>query len=287
MLVLARLSAVIGALVVWLSPAWLQARSPDDAHQGKLSIITYNVAGLPEGISRSRPIANLPRIGELLNRYDLAVVQEDFAYPTALRQNLRLPFGSAPFVRGERLDFGDGLSQFTRLPLLETERTPWSRCNGITEAYFDCLTPKGFMRARVELLPGTPVDVYDLHMDAGWAAGDREARAAQLEQLARAIQESSAGHAVIVAGDFNLTRSERALLRQFEERTQLRDACFALRCPEPERIDRVLFRGSSKLALKAERWRAERSFVDDKGRPLSDHLPVVVELAWRRAVPNG
>jgi hypothetical protein len=44
-----------------------------------LRVVTYNVAGLPEGVSRSSPVANLPLIGEGLNRYDLALIQEDFA----------------------------------------------------------------------------------------------------------------------------------------------------------------------------------------------------------------
>ena len=254
---------------------------------GRMRVITYNVAGLPEGLSRSRPLANLPRIGELLNRYDLAIVQEDFAYPQALRQKLTLPYGSAPFERGDRLDFGDGLSQFSKLPLRDTTRAAWAHCNGFTDSYFDCLTPKGFMRSRVELSPGVAVDVYNLHMDAGHSAGDRAARASQLEQLSRAIRRDSSGVAVIVGGDFNLSRSERAVLAHFEGETELQDACTVLGCPEPGRIDRVLFRGSDALRLRPERWRTESSFTDARGRPLSDHLPVVVELRWQRAAANG
>ena len=114
---------------------------------GKFELLTYNVAGLPEGISRSRPLANLPRIGELLNRYDIALVQEDFAYPLELRRGIRLPHASAPFVR-TGLDFGDGLSQFSRFPLTALRREAWSSCNGVVDAFFDCLTPKGFAMAR-------------------------------------------------------------------------------------------------------------------------------------------
>jgi len=277
--------ALLSSLVLLgvLSVAEVGAANPKAvAERGQLRVVTYNVAGLPEGVSRSRPVQNLPRIGELLSRYDLAVVQEDFAYPDVLRQRLRLPYGSAPFVRGEQLHFGDGLSQFSRLPLTEVARLPWSACHGVFEAFFDCLTPKGMMLSRLELVPGETIDVYDLHMDAGWSAEDRNARKAQLEQLAETIERYSAGRAVIVGGDFNLTRSEATLLRELTTKTGLTDACTVLACPEPQRIDRVLFRGSPTLKLRARNWKADRSFVDAAGRPLSDHLPVAVELSWVR-----
>src|SRR5688572_3631650 len=66
--------------------------------KGNFELLTYNVAGLPEGISRSRPQANLPLIAQLLGRYDVALVQEDFAYPELLRGGLRLPHASPGFV---------------------------------------------------------------------------------------------------------------------------------------------------------------------------------------------
>ena len=268
---------ILMALVAELTTSPLSARTG-----GRLRVITYNVAGLPEGLSQSRPEQNLPLIGGMLNAYDLALVQEDFAYPGALRQRLRLPYASEPFVRGERLDFGDGLSQFSKLPLTETRRSAWRSCHGYTDAFFDCLTPKGFRSARLELDGGGSVDVYNLHMDAGRSRGDRAARAAQIEQLVRAIRDDSAGRALIVAGDFNLSRSESDLLAELEDATGLRDSCRSLGCAEPGRIDRILVRGSAELRLVPVSWRAERRFVDASGQPLSDHLPVVVELDWQR-----
>jgi endonuclease/exonuclease/phosphatase family metal-dependent hydrolase len=219
-------------------------------------------------------------IGGLLNSYDLALVQEDFAYPQALRERLRLPYASTPFERGERLDFGDGLSEFAKLPLTETKRASWRACHGYTDSYFDCLTPKGFRKSRFQLETGVTVDVYNLHLDAGRSSGDRAARAAQLRQLARAIRDESDGRPLIVAGDFNLGRSEHGVFAAFENETGLRDSCTALGCPEPGRIDRVLVRSTSTVRLVPLSWRTERRFVDSAGRPLSDHLPVVVELAW-------
>lgn len=248
--------------------------------QGRVKVLTYNVAGLPEGLSRSRPVVNLPVIGKLLNGYDLALVQEDFAYPDLLRQQISHPHGSAPFVRGNRLHFGDGLSQFSRFAFQGYDREAWTACHGVVDAFFDCLTPKGFTFARHELAPGVHVDVYNVHMDAGWSELDRRARSAQLSQLARAIEQRSVDKPIIVGGDFNLKRSEQDDLRAFEKRTGLTDTCRKLGCGEPHRIDRILVRSSKSLRLDPRSWRIDRRFVDGAQRPLSDHLAVSVELDW-------
>jgi endonuclease/exonuclease/phosphatase family metal-dependent hydrolase len=250
---------------------------------GSFELVTYNVAGLPEGISRSNPRANLPRIGELLNRFDVALVQEDFAYPLELRRMIRHPHGSPAFERGLRLDLGDGLSQFSRLPFTDFRRQPWSSCNGLVDSFFDCLTPKGYTVSRHELAPNVFVHIYNLHMDAGWSADDRAARDQQIDQLIAAIAGESSGYAVIVGGDTNLFGRGHPLLRRLLEETGLSDACTETSCPEPERVDRVLYRGSGELELAPRRWRIASEFVDQARRPLSDHLAVAVEFVWRRA----
>lgn len=252
------------------------------AASGRVKILTYNVAGLPDGVMTAHPSRNMPRIGELLGGYDLVFVQEDFAYAAELRQKLSLPYASEPFVRGGRLDFGDGLSQFSKLPFASYRRSPWRACHGVVDSYFDCLTPKGFTYARQELAPGVQVDVYNLHMDAGGSAEDARAREAQLEQLAEVIEQSSRDLPVIVAGDTNVPARQRDVLLRFLARTGLHDACETLRCGEPRRIDRVFFRSSRTLRLDARRWSVDRRFVDENQRPLSDHLAVAVELEWAR-----
>jgi endonuclease/exonuclease/phosphatase family metal-dependent hydrolase len=248
---------------------------------GAFELLTYNVAGLPEGISRSRPLANLPRIGELINRYDIALIQEDFAYPLELRRSIRLPHGSAPFVR-TGLDFGDGLSQFSRFPLTALRREPWSSCNGVVDAFFDCLTPKGFAMARTVIDASLSVHVYNLHMDAGWTAADRAAREAQVAQLVAAIARDSADQAVIVGGDTNLLRRDRDLLARLLDGASLHDACAETRCPEPWRIDRVLYRSAPTLRLRPRSWRVASEFVGEGRRPLSDHDAVAVRFEWER-----
>ena len=252
------------------------------AASGKIKVLTYNVAGLPDGVMTSHPSTNMPRIGELLGNYDLVLVQEDFAYAAELRQKLSLPYGSEPFVRGGKLDFGDGLSQFAKLPFADYRRTPWRACHGVVESYFDCLTPKGFTFARQTLAPGVDVDVYNFHMDAGGGEADSAAREVQLQQLVEAIDQNSRGRAVILAGDTNIPPRQHALLERFQKETGLLDACDALNCAEPQRIDRVMIRSAKDLRIEARRWNIDRRFVDAAKRPLSDHLAVAVELEWMR-----
>lgn len=269
-----------GALLWSLGTSAAQAEPDRVAKQGQISVVTYNVAGLPEGLSNVTPTRNLPVIGGLLNKFDVALVQEDFAYPELLRQNLRLPYKSAPFVRGQQLHFGDGLSLFSKLPLAEVTRAAWVTCHGIIDSYQDCLTPKGFAHSRVELAPGVLVDVYDAHLDAGPGAGDRKARAQQLDQLVKTVEERSGGRALLLGGDFNLTMAELPLFKKRMAALGITDACDELRCPQPWRIDRVLLRGNAAVALKAKSWRVAPGFRDESGRALSDHEPVVVTLGW-------
>jgi Endonuclease/Exonuclease/phosphatase family len=268
-----RLAALMGlASLAWIAPA--------SARTGHLRVLTYNVARLPDGFSTPHPSRNMGRIGQLLAGSDLVLLQEDFAYGAPLREGVTLPFQSAPFAQTGRLDYGDGLSQFAILPFTPLERETWRACNGIVSAYLDCLTPKGFTFTHQTLAPGVSVDVYNLHLDAGGSAGDAHAREAQIEQLIAAINRHSAGSALLVAGDTNIRGHQRGLLQHFEQQTGLVDVCAALNCEQPQRIDRLFFRGSSALRWLPRTWRLDSRFVDAEGQPLSDHLAVTAELDW-------
>ena len=260
-----------------LTLAWASGAG---ATTGHLKVLTYNIAGLPDGFMTAHPSANMPRIGALLAHYDLALIQEDFAFGPLLRTSVTLPFQSPAFIREGRLNFGDGLSQFAALPFTALQREPWSTCHGVLDSYFDCLTPKGFISTRQRLADGVEIDVYDVHLDAGPSDADQRAREAQVEQLIDAISQRSAGRALLLAGDTNI-RGHGELLARFERATGLVDVCSALRCPEPRRIDRVYYRSSPALVFTPRKWSIDRRFVDAKGQPLSDHLAVAAEFDWR------
>lgn len=276
---LRRASVILAVVSGCFAAAKAQAKPPVTL-KGSFNLLTYNVAGLPEGLSSSTPSVNMPLIGKLLNRYDLALVQEDFAYGRELRHDARHPYATPAFLRMDRMALGDGLSQFSKTPFVGYLRETWRQCNGVFGAFFDCLAPKGFTFARHLLARGTTLDVYNIHLDAGYSDADARTRKSQLAQLWEAIERYSKGRAVIVAGDTNLEPDESVTLQAFLNKTKLTDVCQKLACAEPERIDRVLFRSTAAVRLSARSWIIDSSFVDTAGVPLSDHMPVVVEFDW-------
>lgn len=267
------------SLLVWTSLGLASA--------GHLKVLTYNIAGLPDGFMTAHPSANMPLIGPLLAPYDLVLIQEDFAYGVELRRNVAQPFQSPPFLRTGQWNFGDGLSLFSSRPFSRLFREPWRACHGVVDSYFDCLTPKGYSVARQTLGPELELDVYDIHLDAGASPGDEQARAAQIDQLIEAIVQRSRGRAVLVGGDTNVRSREYALLERFEQATGLSDACSALHCPERARIDRIFYRSSATLTLRPRSFRLDARFVNVRREPLSDHLPVAVEFDWSSAGERG
>src|SRR5690606_31024930 len=81
--------------------------------EGTFELLSYNVAGLPEGLSSSHPETNHPLISPGLNAYDLVSVQEDFSYHELLVDSLTLPHVTEPTWPKER-PMGDGLAYFSR-----------------------------------------------------------------------------------------------------------------------------------------------------------------------------
>lgn len=252
---------------------------------GELSVLSYNVAGLPEGISGSHPETYTPLISPLLNNHDLVLVQEDFAYHEPLSAEAEHPHQSEPMAKPPPGKFmNDGLNRFSVLPFSGHVRQMWESCYGEIDNGSDCLAAKGFAMAETELASGVVIHVYNLHMDAGGSQEDQDARSDQVDQLLTFIQDHSAGQALIVAGDTNLkardTVDDSELLERLLEQAELTDACRSVSCGE-ERIDRVMLRGSDRISLKATRWEIDRRFVDDQGNDLSDHEALAVQLQWR------
>ena len=251
------------------------------AAHGRISVLTYNVAGLPEGLSSSRPATYTPLISPLLNTYDLVLVQEDFWYHRELAASDRHPFASTPAKPVTR-PMPDGLNVFADAPLGAIERVEWRTCSGVFGGENDCLAEKGFTVATLELAPGVEVDVYDLHADAGGAVADVAARADQFAQLADFIAQRSADRALIVAGDTNLSgrsAGDRRILGTFLADTSLVDSGAALGRADG-RIDRVMVRGSRHVTLRPVEWRIAQEFVGPGGVDLSDHKAVNVILEW-------
>jgi hypothetical protein len=265
---------------------------PDQSLGGEIMALTYNVAGLPFGVSKSDPDKNTPLISPLLNPYDLVLMQEDFSYTKQLSSAANHPYKTTPAVPPAGKLVNDGLTMFSNFPFSNFNRQMWIKCFGIIDHGSDCLSAKGFSVAEVELAKGVTVDVYNLHMDAGSDVPDYDARVAQVDQLLKEIASRSAGRAVIVAGDTNLKFNKpgidnEGLLDKLLKSGGLTDACRALSCAEDGRIDRIFYRSSSQLELEALSWAVDSGFVDKDGKDLSDHKAVGVRISWKVVAPGG
>lgn len=246
---------------------------------GEVYLLTYNVAGLPQGISGSNPETNIPLISPMLNAFDVVLVQEDFYYQQQLRKDVTLAHQSVPQKTGASgSTFGDGLNRFSRFAWREFARKTVQACYGA-----DCMAAKGISVALTELAPGVELDLYNLHLEAGGKDEDNAARKKQVELLLSTITSRSAGRALLVAGDFNLHRKDGGhdmqMLDRLRDEGGLTQVCDMLKCGQ-DRVDRVFYRSSENLTWTPQKWALETRFVDPTGKDLSDHKALSARLAW-------
>ncbi|MFJ8624986.1 jacalin-like lectin [Kitasatospora sp. NPDC093550] len=269
---------------------------------GSFSVLTYNVAGLPQVLSSASTDrqSSTTAIGGRLAPYDVVNVQEDFNYHAALYAADTHPYRTAT---SGGAGIGSGLNTLSGLAYDtdDFERVKWKDCQLDSG---DCLTPKGFTFLRTRLAEGVYVDFYNLHANAGTNPGDEAARAANLAQLTGYIRAHSAGNAVVVMGDTN-TRYTRAedTIAAFAADNRLTDAWVRLerggvapaRGTDPllcdqnaptdtcEIVDKVLYRSSALVSLTATSYANKHAdFLDASGTMLSDHDPVAVGFTWSR-----
>lgn len=272
-----------------------------NVREGRLSLLTYNIAGLPELISSAETerASSITSIGELINSFDIVNVQEDFNYNKFLYSRNRHSYrtenmGGVPF--------GDGLSTLSKYPIQDFERVSWKDCNGS-----DCLTPKGFSYARIQLAKEVFIDVYNVHATAQDDPDATVARQKNLNQLKNYIRKHSAGQALLIMGDFNAHyaytldnivsfQSELALVdawvnlknngeipshkQDFTARAalDLTDDC--------EGIDKIYYRNNNRIVFEAKDYQVQKHLFQNKaGQDLSDHCAVSLQLGWRMITP--
>jgi len=264
---------------------------------GTLSFLTYNVAGLPEGINSDQfPSKHIHLISPLLNNFDVVNVQEDFAYHDKLYKDIQHKY-KTKYVAD--LVFGDGLNTLAIMPILDYKRTRWDSCNG-----FDCLTPKGFTYSRLRFNATSFIDFYNVHTNAGDSEEDMRARRNNIIQLMEFMEKYSKGNTVVIMGDFN-SRYTRVgdnikllsdslgfkdvwveLLRNgvYPEKNDiaLKDCETTYSNSGCEVVDKVLYRNSSDIELKPVFFDQDNpAFFDDSGMPLSDHRPMNVKFEYK------
>lgn len=203
----------------------------------RFSISTLNVDGLPKKILVFNVKPNGPgsagtvRIGKYLfqKNYDLMFFQEDFNYhdelTAFLEDNYQFDTWSGDIgvldgvhkvdlLHAQNHQFEcDGLGACWKkgIQVTAVTRTPWNDHFGKFSHAGDELIKKGFRRYEVTLATGTPVIVYNMHMDAsslidekeGKDVQDREARLGEWKQLREAIVAHLDNRPVIILGDLN------------------------------------------------------------------------------------
>lgn len=285
---------------------------------GEFSLLSYNVAGLPQEVSKANPGLHLPLISPRLNAYDVVLTQEnfdwwqpiagalDFAnYFARVRKDVTHPYRSGqhpgPFAVGvdpsqRPLLVGDGLGMLARYPFTEPVRVPWADCFGgiVGPGAADCLSMKGFSMATMTLADGRTVDVYNLHAEAGSDPQDQVLQVADYRQLAAFINTFSVGRAVVLAGDTNLHTTgavpeaygdaDARIWQEFLTATGLTDTCVELSCPELSSIDKGAYRdgGGVDLTVLSHTY-PQADFLGPEGEDLSDHLPLALRFAWADA----
>ncbi|KAG6839970.1 hypothetical protein C0991_009949 [Blastosporella zonata] len=272
---------------------------------GSFSLLSYNVAGLPELLSSGNPVVDTPLISPRLKPYNIINVQEDFNYHADLYANDTHAFRT-PTSGGAGI--GSGLNTLSDFPYIDFVRVKWNDCN---LSGGDCLTPKGFTFMRIRVSDGLWIDHYNLHADAGDENGDLLARQSNLGQVSSFIQAQSIGMPVVVMGDTN-TRYTRVTdsesLHSLIDANGLTDAWVstdrggsfpvegadALVCDFPfaagtaqaqmvacEVVDKTFVRSSSTASVKSLAYKNENdAFVDSAGAPLSDHYPMSTVVSW-------
>ncbi|OWK71852.1 hypothetical protein CBW18_05120 [Pedobacter sp. AJM] len=262
---------------------------------GTFSVLTYNVAGLPEIASSAQTprAASTALIGKMANAYDIVHVQEDFNYHAELYDK-----GNAHPYRSSTsggVPFGDGLNSLSYFPMTDFARITWNK--RINE---NALIPKGFTYCRYRIAGGVYIDVYNMHTNAESDQASIDARADNLLQLSNYIAANSKGNAVIVMGDSNGRYTRDNNLHLFLNVNGMTDPWIelirggnipvlgsaAIVCDFPnisntcEIVDKIYYRSSKFIKLQASGYNVVKSFVNDAGQQLSDHMPLTTNFTY-------
>ncbi len=267
---------------------------------GEMKIITYNVAGLPipKVFGDGRVVVkDTYEIGKQLSEsdFDLIGVQEDFNFHFVLEKMIDRKYKT--FTSGG-IPAGSGLNLFSKYPIYNVERYKWNKLFGIFDGAADELTPKGILKATIEIENGVYVDVYDIHADADDGEEDINSYIARMDnfkQLVKLINESSKDRAVIVMGDTNsIISKERSdsLYTNLILPCGLKDAWTEVvnkgdyenvdghRWNKYNSLDRVMYRNGGGVNFEALTHEYKTLNSENDGHSLSDHASAQVTLQY-------
>lgn len=300
------------------------------------SIATLNVDGLPQKILVAKVNSDGPggggsvRIGRYLQKrgYDMVFMQEDFNYHEELTVPMEDDYQMDSWsgdvgVDDRQIDFlhlqnhrfeCDGLMGAWKngITLTSTSRTAWTASFGKFSHALDEMVTKGFRRYELTLTGGQQIVVYNMHMDAGDTADeregkdslDRDARLKQWSQLRDDILTRLDTRPVIVVGDLNSYYCRDQIKSNFIDeidatgRAKVYDAWVELqnkgKYPVPvdgivcceadgnslesgEVLDKVLYiNPTSGTGIHAISYKLDTTDYQHDGKVLGDHYPVSV-----------
>lgn len=217
----------------------------------EISVLTYNVRGLPWPIARGRGKA-LKTIGEELARMrqegrqpSIVLIQEGFRGEVAdlvrasgYRYSAQGPrrhdrpaeplspaaraFGLARYVtsgEGWGKLTSAGLYVLSDLPIVDIQRAAYRECAG-----WDCLANKGVMLVRVQLADApVQVDIVNTHMNAMGASHVPKSRwlaahKLQTDRFLQFVKDNLRGGPLLIGGDFNVRNSPERYYYQADAR---------------------------------------------------------------------
>lgn len=232
------------------------------------TMLCYNIQSRPvlDNASKKNPI-----IGRLLQKYDIAGLQEAFVSHEKIFKSAD-PLGGVYFGK-RRHSFklvNSGLAVLSKYPVEKAE-AEYFKDEGSLE---NRLGSKGVLMARY-VLNNAYLDFYTTHLAAGTEADSGESRRSEIKQIISFIQKNSPPeNAVILCGDFNLPFDSLKTLLTFG----------MINCAEKlslkvQGIDHIFYRSGAKLKLTPVKWeilKTEFTFPD--GKQLSDHLPIMASF---------
>ncbi|KAK7733295.1 hypothetical protein SLS53_008192 [Cytospora paraplurivora] len=275
---------------------------------GDFSILSMNVAGLPEVLQNNDVTGDKTTNSELIGKdfaeydFDVIHVQEDFNYHAYIYETDDHPHRTAT---SGGAGIGSGLNTLANFPWVDFTRIKWDICSNVDSD--DCLTPKGFTFMRVEIAASSDnstaiyADFYNLHADAGTTDDDETARNSNIDQVLTYIDTWSVGNAVLIFGDTNsrYSRTNDTAIRTLLD-SDFTDAWVKLErdgvvptveslCENPqasnnntcETVDKVFYRSSPLLTLDATTFEYVGTwFLQPDGNVTTDHNPVNVNFTW-------
>ena len=130
------------------------SESKAEPTSGTLSVLTYNIHGLPPEVTGDDTTGRIEQITPLLSDYDVVGLQEDW-----IAENRSIWIDGSGFENIDIFDeeltedkvYGSGLSLVSQIEHVATKHVFYDGCNGYIDSASDCFASKGVQVVSSEL----------------------------------------------------------------------------------------------------------------------------------------